>query len=196
MLLAVVSGAGELGAAHDGLAALALPPLAALVVAAWFRHRQVLPYAVACARPLRRRRARHGARPPSGAGSGRAGRSARRRRTRPPRALGAARRGAGLHRAHEAADHVPPAPHRLLRPRGGRRRAAALGDHRRRDARPRPRLRRRERAQPRARQGHRQAHGQADAEAARWLRTASPPRMRSSSDSRCRRSRSRCSRAP
>ena len=46
VLLAVVSGAGELGAAHDGLAALALPPLAALVVAAWFRHRQVLPYAV------------------------------------------------------------------------------------------------------------------------------------------------------
>ena len=40
-------GAGELGAAHDGLAALALPPLAALVVAAWFRHRRVLPYAVA-----------------------------------------------------------------------------------------------------------------------------------------------------
>ena len=40
VLLAVVSGAGELGAAHDGLAALALPPLAALVVAAWFRHRR------------------------------------------------------------------------------------------------------------------------------------------------------------
>ncbi len=47
VLLAVVSGAGELGPAHDGLAALALPPLAALVVAAWFRHRRVLPYAVA-----------------------------------------------------------------------------------------------------------------------------------------------------
>jgi protoheme IX farnesyltransferase len=47
VLLAVVSGAAELGAAHDGLAALALPPLAALVVAAWFRHRRLLPYAVA-----------------------------------------------------------------------------------------------------------------------------------------------------
>ena len=46
VLLAVVSGAAELGAAHDGLAAMALPPLAALVVASWFRHRQVLPYAV------------------------------------------------------------------------------------------------------------------------------------------------------
>jgi protoheme IX farnesyltransferase len=47
VLLAVVSGAGELGAAHDGLAALALPPLAALVVASWFRHRRLLPYAAA-----------------------------------------------------------------------------------------------------------------------------------------------------
>jgi heme o synthase len=46
VLLAVVSGAADLGAAHDGLAALALPPLAALVIASWFRHRQVLPYAV------------------------------------------------------------------------------------------------------------------------------------------------------
>ena len=29
------------------LAALALPPLAALVIGAWFRHRPLLPYAVA-----------------------------------------------------------------------------------------------------------------------------------------------------
>ncbi|HEU0304079.1 MAG TPA: heme o synthase [Gaiellaceae bacterium] len=47
VLLAVVSGAASLGATHDGLAALALPPLAALVVAAWFRHRRLLPYALA-----------------------------------------------------------------------------------------------------------------------------------------------------
>ncbi len=166
VLLAVVSGAGELGAAHDGLAALAL------AAAGGPRGRRVVPASAGasvrggCARPLRRRGARHGARPPPGAGSGRAGRGARRRRARPPRALAAVRLGAGLHRAHEAADHVPPAPHRLLRPRGGRRRAAALGDHRRRDARPRSCLRRRERAQPRARQGHRPAHGAADAEAA------------------------------
>ena len=47
VLLAVVSGAAELGATHDGLAALALPPLTALVICAWFRHRRVLPYAAA-----------------------------------------------------------------------------------------------------------------------------------------------------
>jgi protoheme IX farnesyltransferase len=47
VLLAVVSGAADLGATHDGLAALALPPLAALVVASWFRHRRLLPYALA-----------------------------------------------------------------------------------------------------------------------------------------------------
>ena len=39
---AVVSGALELGAAHRGLAAVALPPLAALVAAAWVAHRGLL----------------------------------------------------------------------------------------------------------------------------------------------------------
>jgi protoheme IX farnesyltransferase len=39
---AVVSGALALGAAHRGLAALALPPLAALVSAAWVAHRRLL----------------------------------------------------------------------------------------------------------------------------------------------------------
>jgi len=39
---AVVTGALELGAAHRGLAALALPPLAALVAAAWVAHRRLL----------------------------------------------------------------------------------------------------------------------------------------------------------
>ena len=47
VLLAVVSGAAELGATHNGLAALALPALAALVIASWLRHRQLLPYAAA-----------------------------------------------------------------------------------------------------------------------------------------------------
>jgi protoheme IX farnesyltransferase len=47
VLLAVVSGAAELGATHDGLAALALPPLAALVIGSCFRQRRLLPYAVA-----------------------------------------------------------------------------------------------------------------------------------------------------
>jgi heme o synthase len=41
-LLAVVSGAAGLGAAHRLLAALALPPLVALVAAAWIAHRRLL----------------------------------------------------------------------------------------------------------------------------------------------------------
>ena len=41
-LLTVVSGAVGLGTAHRLLAALALPPIAALVAAAWVAHRQLL----------------------------------------------------------------------------------------------------------------------------------------------------------
>ena len=41
-LLAVVSGATGGGASHRELAALALPPLLALVLAAWFAHRRLL----------------------------------------------------------------------------------------------------------------------------------------------------------
>ena len=41
-LLAVVSGAASLGAAHDLLSALALPPLVAVVVASWLEHRRLL----------------------------------------------------------------------------------------------------------------------------------------------------------
>src|SRR5213080_2348310 len=41
-LLAVVSGAAGLDAEHRILAALALPPLVALVVAAWVAHRRLL----------------------------------------------------------------------------------------------------------------------------------------------------------
>jgi protoheme IX farnesyltransferase len=44
---AVVSGVLTLGAAHRALAALALPPLCALVAAAWVAHRRLLPAAVA-----------------------------------------------------------------------------------------------------------------------------------------------------
>jgi protoheme IX farnesyltransferase len=44
---AVVSGALELGAAHRGLSALTLPPLVALVVAAWVAHRRLLVPALA-----------------------------------------------------------------------------------------------------------------------------------------------------
>jgi protoheme IX farnesyltransferase len=46
-LLAVVSGAAGLDAAHRLLAALALPPLVAVVVAAWVAHRRLLPSALA-----------------------------------------------------------------------------------------------------------------------------------------------------
>ena len=45
-LLAVVSGAAALGAAHRVLAALAIPPLVALVLTAWLAHRRVLVPAV------------------------------------------------------------------------------------------------------------------------------------------------------
>jgi protoheme IX farnesyltransferase len=47
VLFAVVSGAAALGTTHDVLAALALPPLVALLVAAWWAHRPLLPYAIA-----------------------------------------------------------------------------------------------------------------------------------------------------
>jgi len=47
VLLAVVSGAASLGAAHRVLAALALPPLVALVVAARLAHRRLLAPALA-----------------------------------------------------------------------------------------------------------------------------------------------------
>jgi heme o synthase len=45
--LAVISGAAGLDAAHRLLAALAVPPLVALLVAAWFAHRRLLPWALA-----------------------------------------------------------------------------------------------------------------------------------------------------
>src|SRR5262247_3196818 len=48
-LLAVVSGAEGLGTAHKLLAALVAPPLAALVVTAWYAHRRLVPAALAAA---------------------------------------------------------------------------------------------------------------------------------------------------
>jgi hypothetical protein len=59
-LLAVVSGAADLGTAHKLLAALAVPPLVALVLAAWFAHRPLLPVTLgllsSASRPSSRRR--------------------------------------------------------------------------------------------------------------------------------------------
>jgi len=46
-LLAVISGAAGLDAEHRILAALAMPPLVALVIAAWLAHRRLLPSALA-----------------------------------------------------------------------------------------------------------------------------------------------------
>ncbi len=46
-VLAVVSGASDLGTAHRLLAALVAPPLAALVVSAWLAHRRLVPAALA-----------------------------------------------------------------------------------------------------------------------------------------------------
>src|SRR4029077_18279153 len=46
-LLAVVSGAGHLGATHRLLAALVAPPLAALLVSAWLAHRELVPAVLA-----------------------------------------------------------------------------------------------------------------------------------------------------
>jgi len=46
-LLAVVSGAAGLGTAHRLLAALVAPPLAALLVAAWVSHRELVPAVLA-----------------------------------------------------------------------------------------------------------------------------------------------------
>jgi len=46
-LLAVISGAENLGTAHRLLAALVVPPLAAVVVSAWYAHRRLVPAALA-----------------------------------------------------------------------------------------------------------------------------------------------------
>jgi heme o synthase len=46
-LLAVVSGAASLGAAHQLLSALALPPLVAVLIAAWLGHRRLVVPALA-----------------------------------------------------------------------------------------------------------------------------------------------------
>jgi protoheme IX farnesyltransferase len=46
-LLAVISGAENLGTAHRLLAALVAPPLAALLVSAWYAHRRLVPAVLA-----------------------------------------------------------------------------------------------------------------------------------------------------
>src|ERR671931_2004963 len=46
-LLAVISGSAGLGAAHRLLAALAMPPLVAVIAAAWFAYRRLVPPSLA-----------------------------------------------------------------------------------------------------------------------------------------------------
>jgi protoheme IX farnesyltransferase len=48
-LVAVISGSAGLGATHQLLAALVAPPLAALLVAAWLAHRELVPAVLAAA---------------------------------------------------------------------------------------------------------------------------------------------------
>ena len=60
--LAVVSGAAGWGTAHRVLAAVALPPLAALAAIAWVTARRLLPLGAGGARALRARGAADGTR--------------------------------------------------------------------------------------------------------------------------------------
>ena len=178
-LLAVVSGAASLGAAHRLLAALALPPLVALVVAAPARASPAAPAGRLRARALRPGRAGHDPRRAPGAGWARLRRLSRPDRRDVSRRARAARVRARLRHADQAADHVAPAHHRPLRDvRRGRRRAVGVARRRDHDG-ARPRLRRRVGAQPRHRPRHRQADGEADAGAAgRSGADASVPRAR------------------
>ena len=159
----MISGSAGLGAGHQVLAALALPPLAAVVAAAWVEHRRLLypslaalvlfGLAAAVTAPglhLALAALAFAAAVVSAAATFRG------------EAL-APGLDSGLRHADEASDHVPAPPDRALRD-GRRGRGAPSGLARRGDdGRPRARMRWGERAQPRARRGHRPADGQAHA---------------------------------
>ena len=181
-LLAVISGAT--GFEHRLLAALALPPLVALVLAGRLaRPRLFVPSLVTLVlfgaaalvpgEPLHATLAatRICRRPRDGCSD-------------LPRRARRARRLARLRHADEAAHHDAAAAHRRLR--DDRRRAglavdvALRGD----DGRACTRVRRGERAEPRAGRGHRPPDGQADATAARSRPDGSSRDGRSSSASR------------
>ena len=134
-LLAVVSGAAGLGTAHRLLAALVAPPLAALLVAAWLAHRELVPAVLASAALF----TAAAALPSRGAHAALAALRARgaARRLRPdlPRRARPVGVVARLRRADEAAHHVAPARHRLLRDDRRRARLAGHDDRRRRDGR-------------------------------------------------------------
>ena len=152
-----------LGTTHRLLAALVAPPLAALVVAAWFAHRELVPAVLARRRALHRR---------GGCARARRARDARGARARRARCSSACARFRG--------ERVPWGSWRdyvaLTKPRimslllitgfcgmiAGARGWPGTGLGDRRDGRARACLRRRARAEPRARPRHRPADGGAD----------------------------------
>ena len=194
LLLAVVSGTAGWDTAHRVLAALALPPLIAVVVAAWTTHRRLLAAGAGVGAALRRGRGR----------DGRRRRTSRSRRWRSPRRSSTARAHlprraaslrpvARLRHAHEAADHVAAPAHRRLRDvrRRGRRPAARRAG--RAADRPRARVRRRERVQPRDGRDIDKLMGKRTEKRPVAAGRVSRRRARSSSRWRCRRPRSSCS---
>ena len=167
VLVAVVSGAAGLGTAHQMLAALALPPLVAVAVAALLEYRRLVVPAFVSLGLFGLAALLTAPGSPPRRGRGRARRDHGHRRAHVPRRACPERPLARLRDAHQAADHDAAPAHgrgRDVRRRGG---SAAARPLRRDDDRPRARLRRRERAQPHARPGHRRADGEADGEAAR-----------------------------
>ncbi len=163
--LAVVSGAADWGTAHELLAALALPPIAGLVVLAWVSARPLLPAAVAAlvlfglaallTEPTVHLAAASLAFGASALLAAQSLAKPRRRRRRPAR----------LRHADEAARDVAAAPDRRrgrVRRRLGR---ARVGRVRGDDARPRARVRRRRGAEPLPRPRHRPADGRAHRDA-------------------------------
>ena len=147
--LAVVSGAADWGTAHRVLAAIALPPLAALAATAWVTARRELPLTLAALVVLRARGAPHGPRRAPGA--------SRRSRSRRPRSSRCDRSAAvepaqgplaRLRHAHQAAHHVAAPPHRGRGRVRRRARTAVVERLRADDGRARARVWRRVGAQP------------------------------------------------
>ncbi len=166
-LLVVVAAALHLDLAHRVLAAAALPPLVAVAVASVVAHRRLRPAALTALALFLAEVAAGGV----SSLTGRPGWAVTLHVVVAAAALAAAlvsaaatfrerSRGPGglarLRHAHQAADHVAPAPDRRLRDGGRRRRVPRAGPRCRDDGRPRARVRRRERVQPPARPRHRQ----------------------------------------
>ena len=168
-LLAVVSGAEGLGTTHRLLAALVAPPLAALIVSAWYAHRRLVPAALAAAALF----AAAAAVPGPHAHSGLAAFALAALVVVVAESFRGERTPYGSWRDYvdpdEAQDHVAAPRQPVLRDDRRRSRLARRRARRRCDGRSRAGLRRRVGAQPRARPRHRPADGRADALAPRRL---------------------------